>query len=485
MCRCIANHLAFNIYPMLTLLIIGIQYTIIEYKFLEKPSEVIVMKSYFIFGMCFLFLVQYFVHSHWLQFMLAIFAMIAFLGSITLARAVPRFFSIIMFVAGLVFTILKGQGIDAVTQGITSNLPLLTLLVLVPLLSIPFKMGGFFDSILLYLKRYQNSPRKMFMGVTTVLFFLGPILNIGSIRIVHELLKDLRLNPTFLSKAYLVGFSTTILWSPYYAAVGIVLLYLHVSIGSYMTYGFGVAVLFLIIGNVMFGIWTKKQSVETENDQSEIITPDHQKRIKMLPFVIFSLMLVTIIAESITQWSMLVLVSLLAIIFPVIWGVFSREWITLKQHLVDYRDKAVPIMNNEIIMYISAGFFGASLKGTSFGHEINIFMINLSHISFLLFALFILITMVAVTFVGIHQVVVVTVLATQMDPIMLGTTKEILAMLLMLAWSTSSILSPVNPINLLVSSLVKKSSIEVGIRDNGLYLLIVCTIGITFLTFFH
>jgi hypothetical protein len=443
------------------------------------------MKSYFILMMCFLFLIQYFVHSYELQFILAIFAIIAFCVSITLARTVPRIFSILMFIAGVIFTYLKGQGVETAAQAITSNLPLLTLLVLVPLLSIPFKMGGYFDSILLYLKRFKNNPRKMFMGISTVLFFLGPILNLGSIRIVHELIKDLRLNSTLLSKAYLVGFSATILWSPYYAAVGIVLLYLHVSIGQYLLYGFGFAVLLLVAGNLIFGLWAQKRLPKIADQHYELISRDHRKKIKTLAILIFTLMLITVIAESITHWSMLVLVSLLALFFPIIWSFFSKQWGTFQLYLIDYRDKAVPIMNNEITMYISAGFFGQSLKGTSFGHGINEFMIQLSQVSFLLFALFILLTMVCVTFIGIHQVVVVTVLATQMDPVMLGTSKEILALLFMLAWSASSVLSPVNPINLLVSSLIKKSSIQVGVRDNGLYLIIVCTIGIALLTYFH
>jgi hypothetical protein len=455
-----------------------------EYIFLNL-MEVVRMKSYFILGMCFLFLIQYFVHSYWLEFILAIFATIAFLVSVTMAKTVPRIFSILMFTAGVIFTFLKGQELEASAKAITSNLPLLTLIVLVPLLSIPFKMGGYFDSILLYLKRFKHNPRKMFMGISTVLFFLGPILNLGSIRIVHELIRDLRLNATFLSKAYLVGFSATILWSPYYAAVGIVLLYLHVSIGQYMLYGFGFAVLFLVIGNIMFGFWARKHIVNTEVDYNEKITREQRKKIKKLAILIIALMLITIIAESITHWSMLVLVSLVALLFPVIWSYFSKQWGALSRYLVDFRDKSVPIMNNEIIMYISAGFFGQSLKGTSFGQGINDAMIHLSQISFVLFALFILITMVCVTFLGIHQVVVVTVLATQMDPVLLGTSKEILALLFMLAWSTSSVLSPVNPINLLVSGLVKKSSIEVGVRDNGLYLLIVCTIGIAILSYFH
>jgi MFS family permease len=464
----------------LIILIVGIQCTNKLLDFLE----VVIVKSYFILIMCFLFLTQYFLHSYALQFILAIFAIIAFGVSISLARTVPRIFSILMFAAAILFTYLKGQSVEASAQAITSNLPLLTLLVLVPLLSIPFKMGGYFDSILLYLKRFQDNPRKMFMGISTVLFFLGPILNLGSIRIVHELIKDLRLNSTLLSKAYLVGFSATILWSPYYAAVGIVLLYLHVSIGQYMLYGFGLAVLLLVVGNLLFGFWARRIP-KIADQHHEQISPDHRKKIKALGILIFTLMLITVIAESITHWSMLVLVSLLALSFPIVWTFFSKQWEALKHYLVDYRDKAVPIMNNEITMYISAGFFGQSLKGTSFGHGINEFMVYLSQISFLLFAVFILLIMVCVTFVGIHQVVVVTVLATQMDPVMLGTSKEILAILFMLAWSASSVLSPVNPINLLVSSLIKKSSIEVGVRDNGLYLLIVCTLGIAILTYFH
>ncbi|RXT07967.1 hypothetical protein EIZ39_11160 [Ammoniphilus sp. CFH 90114] len=435
--------------------------------------------------MCLLFLVQYFVGSQVLEYVLAICAIIAFLGSITLARATPRFFSLLMFLAAIVFTILKGDGIEEAVNGITANLPLLTLLVLVPLLSIPLKMGGFFDSILIYLKQFRNHPRKMFMGITSVLFFLGPILNLGSIRIVHEFTQRLQLNSTFLSKAYLVGFSTTILWSPYYAAVAITLLYLNVSITDYVKYGFGLAILFLIIGNLMFGFWARNQNFDPVHDQIGTASPEHGKRLKFLAVIIFSLMAVTIIAESITHWSMLVLVSFLAILFPLLWCLFSNQWKSLRHYLMDYRDNSVPIMNNEIIMYISAGFFGQSLTGTSFGQGLSLFMIDISQISFLLFALFILVTMVVVTYMGIHQVVVVTVLATQMDPILLGTSKEILAMIIMLSWATSSVLSPVNPLNLLVSTLVKRSSIEVGTRDNGWYLLSICTIGIAILTLFH
>ena len=252
-----------------------------------------------------------------------------------------------------------------------------------------------------------------------------------------------------------------------------------------MAYGFGLAVLFLVAGNVMLGMWARKRDLETDDESGAGITAADRKRMKQLPVIIFSLMLVAIAAESLTQWSMLVLVSLLALLFPLLWVSVSKQWGLLKNHVVEYRNKSVPVMDNEIMMYIRAGCFGQTLRDTSFGEGIGLFMTKLAEISFLWFALFILVAMVCVTFVGIHQVVFVTVFATQMDPAALGTTKEILAIVIMLAWSASSVLSPVNPINLLVSGLVKRSSIQIGLRDNGLYLALVSAMGIAILTIFH
>lgn len=448
------------------------------------------MRSYFILSMCLLSIIQYFVRLPALQALLAVSATAAFLGSATHARKLPRFFSVLMFAAGAALTLWKGEGIAAMAQGITANLPLLTLLVLVPLLSIPFKLGGFFDAILFYLKRLGRSPRKLFAGITSVLFVMGPILNLGAIRIVHELVKELRLNASMLSKAYLVGFSTTILWSPYYAAVGIVLLYLHVSVGSYMLYGFGLALLFLLVGNVLFGWWARTRPLavgpgDGEAEEGEETERTHRGKIRRLPVWIGALMLITLAAEAWTHWSMLVLVSLLALLFPLVWSLTSGAWDAFRAQLIDFRDRSVPMMHNETMMYISAGFFGQALKGSSFGNGVSLLMNELAARSFLLFALFIVVTMLAVTFVGIHQVVVVTVLATQMDPAALGTSKEILAMVVMLAWGASSILSPVNPINLLVSGLVNKSSLDVGLRDNGVYLLVTCALGLAILTLIH
>ncbi|RKD24457.1 hypothetical protein BEP19_08705 [Ammoniphilus oxalaticus] len=440
------------------------------------------MRSHIIVGMCLLFLVQYFIGAQWLAYALACLALFSFFSSVSLAKRGPRMIGLLMFTAGALLTVCKGDGLALAAQGITTNLPLLTLLVLVPLLAIPLKMGGFFESLFVYLRRFQNRPRKMFAGMTVALFFLGPILNLGALRIVHDLIKDLRLNATLLSKAYLIGFFSTILWSPYYAAVGITLMYLKVSVTDYMVYGFGIAALFLLIGNVLFWFWSRKLPIANAMEEAPPTTGEQRRKLQLLIGIVCLLMIITIALEWLTHWSMLVIVSLVALTFPLVWGLVSRNWVSLKHHLIQFRDDSVPVMNNEIMMYISAGFFGQALRGTSFGEGINGFMVSLGQRSYVWLALFILVTMVSVTFLGIHQVVTVTVLTTQMDPVLLGTSKEILAMTIMLAWATASILSPVNPINLLVSGFTHRSGLQVGIRDNGFFLMIVCFVGLAILT---
>ncbi|KIL35468.1 hypothetical protein SD71_13165 [Cohnella kolymensis] len=210
------------------------------------------MRSYLVLAMCGIFLLQYFIQIHMVENLLIVVTLIAFIASATKANSVPRWLGCGMLILGFILELEKGTGIEGINQGIRMNLPLLSLVILVPLLSIPLKLGGFLDGLNSLLQRLKHHPQKLFAGITSVLFVLSPILNIGSIRIVDELLKDLKLPPAMLAKSYLLGFSTTMLWSPYSAAVAVVLYYLKVPVTEYLAYGFGIGLLFLLIGNVLF-----------------------------------------------------------------------------------------------------------------------------------------------------------------------------------------------------------------------------------------
>src|SRR4051794_11758559 len=103
------------------------------------------MRSYLILGMCTLFIIQYFAQIGWLQYVVVLLSLLAFLGSASNADRFPRILGIVMMSAGIIIEWSKGTGITGISDGIFLILPLLSLITLAPLLSIPLRLGDSFE----------------------------------------------------------------------------------------------------------------------------------------------------------------------------------------------------------------------------------------------------------------------------------------------------------------------------------------------------
>ena len=143
-----------------------------------------------------------------------------------------------------------------------------------------------------------------------------------------------------------------------------------------------------------------------------------------------------------------------------------------------FKDRTVPMMNNEIVLFMSAGLLGYATQGTSFAKGISLFLTSLADQSFLLFAIAVMAIVLGVTYAGIHQIAAVGALAMQLNAQDLGISNLALAMLLLLAWSASTTLSPFSGLNLMVSRFTGISGVEIGLRANGLHVSIIAIIGI-------
>ena len=209
----------------------------------------------------------------------------------------------------------------------------------------------------------------------------------------------------------------------------------------------------------------------------------HKKNI--LKLILFVILLITscLLIEWFTHWSMVVIVCLLSVIVPLFFGLVSRSWKALLPYLRDYRDRTVPMLNNEIMLFMSAGMLAFALKGTSIMNGVSSILTVLSHQSFLLFAIAILAIVFALTFIGIHQIAAVGVLAMQLDASQLGISSLVLALTLLLTWTTTTALSPFSGLNLMVSRFSSISGNRVGLRINGPHLLAVVFIGIALISF--
>ncbi len=405
-------------------------------------------------------------------------ALVAFIASAIKATGFPRIIAIIMMGTGMLIELNKGTGLEGISQGILMILPLLCLVTFAPLLSLPLKLGGYFQSVDLLLRNLLHHPRKLFAGITATLFILSPILSLGSVRIINEFLTDLKLPKAMSAKSYLIGFSTAVMWSPYFASVSLVLYYLGMPVGTYILYGIGLSFLSLFIGNVLFFLWERRHPFGRSIVPEKKLEKKHQNQLLQLALFVVVLMGSSLTIEYLTKWSMIVIVSIISITLPFVWGLVTNGWKRLNPTLIQFRDQSVPMMNNEIMLFMSAGLLAHAIQGTNFANLVSEYLTVIANQSFLLFALAVMMIVLVVTYIGIHQIAVVAALAMQLSADELGISNLALAMLLLLTWSISSALSPFSGLNLMVSRIVGISGVETGLRANGLHLSILAVLGI-------
>lgn len=434
--------------------------------------------------MCFLYLVQYFFPFPILTNSLSIIGIVILFTTIFFVSNTQKTIAMTLFLMGLVVHMsVKEQSFFSSLVYIQRNLPILTLIILVPLISIPIKAGGYFKSVHYYMIKTINKPKLSYFVLSSFMGLISPILNMGTVRIVHEMVADLKLRPKVLANSYLIGFTSAMLWSPYFASVALVLYEVGADIHKYVMLALPVAIIHLFVGNLLFSL--KKNEVN-QNDWVNVPLHENNKRtdrvhlINISKLFGFLLMLISLllVIETVTTLPMLLIVSLIAIFLPTVWGVSTRKYNELLPALRSYFS-GIGLMKNEITLFLSAGFFASAVANTPITERIEYYLLSIVDISLILFAFIIFIIVFVFAFIGVHQIIVVPILAAQIQASAIGITPEMLALIFILAWSVTVIVCPLSAINIIVSNCVKQNGFTVGFRWNGRF--VVSIVGVFFI----
>lgn len=445
-----------------------------------------------ILAMCGTYLFYFFIPFPPLFVLLSVFCLLVYFFSTLAVKGIAKVVTLTLFVSALVINgMTKAQPVVTSLEGIQQNLPLLALILLVPLISIPLKAGGYFHSIKFFLKKWEDRPRLAFFGLSSSLALISPILNMGSVKIVHEMVEKLKINPVILGKSYLIGFTSSMLWSPYFASVAIVLYEVGGQFNQYIGLGLTAALIQLVVGNLLFRHSSKKmghgkefrnQSAEA-GGKDEIEEKAHFKNLWKIFFMILSMIFSLLLFEYVTHISMLTLVSLIAVIVPLAWAILFNKWEQLHQEFKGYIEK-IAVMDHEITLFLSAGLFGLAIRDTAFSDYLQSFLLWNAEQSLLFFVLVILMVVLFFALIGIHQIVVIPILASQVSGIDIGLSPEFLALIFILSWSFSAVLSPLNAINIIVSHCLQRSGLTIGFRWNGTYIMSIISVLMAVIAFY-
>jgi hypothetical protein len=434
-----------------------------------------------IMSMCFLYIVEAFAPNVYIGLVFNIVATAVFLLFLPLLVWKGRIFTLTLFTAGGIIHYAVGDtGFDLV-QGITQNMPLLSILILAPLLSVPLRREGILDSVILYLNELKNNPRKTFYGISTFMLTLAPILNMGALRIVHGFVESIHLPSKLLSRSYYVGFTPAVIWSPFFASVGIVLFYLDITYLSYVSAGVMFAVIQMAVGLILFRPKLIEEAAAAE-DKNVMIShgKGSKKDIYLLLGFVLGLVVLLIVMERVFQKSMLLLVSIICFLVPVAWMVFRKRKSIVKEEIILYKNK-LHSQKMEICLFLSAGLFGNAVSHTPVKQLLERSMQWSATQSIGILFLFIILLVTFMAFLGVHQIIVTPLILTSLDFTDMPSVAVVsVAFMCIFTWMLSSAISPLNAMNIIISQCVQRNGVTVAFKWNGIYFLSITAIAFVY-----
>ncbi|WP_370221705.1 hypothetical protein [Cytobacillus sp.] len=365
-------------------------------------------------------------------------------------------------------------------KSIRINITLVAIFLVVPLLGIPVKTGGYVESLKIVLYKKMNEPYFFYFGTTFLTHILGVVLNIGSVSIVNQLTSASNIKaPRLVANAINRGFITTIFWSPYFSAMALVLSQLPIKWTSIVMYSIGLAVIGLLVSLLLDRkqiLASKPVGAERAIDWDEAKHTHAKKKVTELFVYLIVITAAVLLLEFLTGYSIVLMICFVSIIFPFLWCFFSKKRIHYVNEFKDHIFIGIPRMKKEIVLFLIAGFFSGAFVHADLS---NLLISFIQHTfgPFHLGISFFLASIVFITaLVGIHPIVVVTIYVTSLTPELIGLSPEYFAILLLASWGITNTVAPATAVNNLLANLLKVDLFELSIRWNIKYVIIMLII---------
>jgi len=404
---------------------------------------------------------------------------------VILAKGIPFYMSVVSLTLGHILIVKYNMAYSIWLEGITKNLPLAIVFLMVPILSIPLKAGRYLEVVNFYVGRYTAKTCSLFFTLSSSVFGLSSIANLGSLRVLHNLVEDVKLPARFLARAYSVGFSSCMTWSPYFASVNLVLYYTGVPFNEYFLVGFIYGLLLLVTGNLLFYQDRACQN-EVKAAGREVIEPESSKgKLKSLILNIIGLFVAVVIGEKVLPFSnMMFLVSILALVYAVIWSLAINKFKEFSFQLRRYHRNILQV-KNELVFFLSIGFLGVVLANTPLQGIIEVFFRGISGYSTFIVVELIIIMTALLSAIGIHHVITITALGLSLTGQALGLTDLGYALTLISAYTVSMIVSPFAPFNIITGGLINENSFVVSLKWNRTFAIVTVLVSGVFITLFN
>ncbi|MCP8617294.1 hypothetical protein [Salirhabdus salicampi] len=413
---------------------------------------------------------QFFQHPI-MTILISIFTVLAILAFIPFLNKVPKLLiCVLLFVSSILF--IKGGSLSAVMNGLNANVGLLCIFIFIPLISIPIHAGKYLQYLETIFHHYIKTSRQLYTYLQMTIVGIGSVMNLGTIPIMYHVTGT----PSFKTyeearlKALNRGFSLSFLWSPYFISIALIISYFNVTWLELFPIGITIAMIGVLLGLLFEG--KTNETITIESNEDILSLKKAKKKLLELFSIIMSMTAMTMIIEYYSPFSVITVIPLAAIVVATIWSLVYQSPKAFLTKLFAYTQERLPRMGNELSLFIAAGVFGVAIINAGASDWILSFL-NVLGVSHALLLIPLLgVSIVLLSFVGIHPIITITAISVTISSSPLFINDHLIISIgLLSSWMVTVMASPLSATNLMVANLANSNSIKVGLKLNGIYAL--------------
>ncbi|CAM4125308.1 hypothetical protein L1N85_06365 [Paenibacillus alkaliterrae] len=349
------------------------------------------------------------------------------------------------------------------------NVTLVTLFVFAPLFGIPVRLPDYIESLNRFYETKVRNRSVLFAGTQLLTQIMGVFLNVGSIPVVYHVVfaKPQPGMSRLLANALNRGFAGAIFWSPYFAAMAVVITSLSINWSTLLPYMLGLSMVSILVSLAVDfkGLrHTESTLSQAEREVIELAGPAANKGKAVFPaglgVYLASAIVVILVLERLVELPMVMITCMAAVLFPLIWCFAKGAMETYRQGLKNHVTVTLPALKKEMTLFLAAGFFSGSIGATGFGASVPGLLELIPLPISVSFSVCTVALITVTSMVGLHPIVLVTILATGIDPAVVHISPNYFAVLLLGSWGLSNTVSPASAVNNLLAGVFKKPVFE-------------------------
>ncbi|WP_216651809.1 hypothetical protein [Paenibacillus sp. NEAU-GSW1] len=424
------------------------------------------MEKIIISGVAAVYIVQQLTHWDLLAPLLGSLVFIAIALLLPKLKGMTLWLTAAFIVVGASFMLLRGADARDWFEAAGINVTIVTLFFFAPLFGIPVRLPSYADALKRFYELNLRSKNALFAGTQLLTQIMGVFINVGSIPVVYQMVfvKPQPGMSQLLANAMNRGFAGAIFWSPYFAAMTLVTSSLGLAWSSILPYMLGLAVLSLLVSWMVDFRELRQVQAEAEPPPQQSVEREGEPEKGAFPLglgiYLTAAIAVILMLERTVSLPMVLLICMTAVVYPLIWCFFKKEMAVYRQGLNNHLTVTLPALQKEITLFLAAGFFSGSIGATGFGSAVPALLEQIPLPIVFTFSLFTVALIAGTSLIGLHPIVLVTILAGGIDPLSVHISPEYFAVLLLGSWGLSNPISPASAVNNLLAGLLKKTVFE-------------------------